>query len=86
MTQGVENVRRIWTPREEVEEITARMEPGSELDSIIRDYLHRVVQQRGPFTLDLDTLNVGKLRMEITGFEPVPGRISGSQVALWVEL
>jgi hypothetical protein len=81
----VEKLRRIWTPEREVEEIFANLDPQTELDSMIRDLLHRVVQQKGPVTLSMDALNVGNLRWEIVHHEPMPGVVGGREVSIWVE-
>ena len=91
MTVGpVEKLRRLWTPDREVREVMARLEPSSELDSIRADFLHRVIEQRGPVTLDLGygarpRLNTGTLRWEIVHHEPRPGVPGRREVALWVE-
>lgn len=82
---AVERLRRIWTPRREVEELFARLDPGSELDSMLRDFLHRALQQCGPVTLGLDEPNRGTLRWEIVHHEPVPGQVGRREVSLWVE-
>jgi hypothetical protein len=81
LTQPVEKLRQIWTPGREVEEITANLEPGSDLDSQIRDLLHRIIQQRGPVTLDLEVKNVGNLRWEVIAH----GLTGRQEISIWVE-
>jgi hypothetical protein len=78
----VEKLRRIWTPEREVEEIFTRLDPGTWLDSIIRDYLHRVIQQKGPVALDLDVRNEGTLRWEVVKHDVPGGR---TEVSIWIE-
>lgn len=85
LTHPIEKLRRIWTPEREVEEVFTNLDPQTRLDSMIRDLLHRTVQQRGPVTLDLDALNVGTLRWEIITHEPSPGIAGRSEVSIWIE-
>jgi hypothetical protein len=80
-----EKLRTIWTPERELDEFFTDLSPQTELDSMIRDYLHRVIQQRGPVILDLDALNVGSLRWEIIHHQPAPGVKGQRQISLWVE-
>lgn len=85
MSQPVEKLRRIWTPEREIEEISASLDPGTTLDSIVRDLLHRTIQQKGPVTLNLDALNAGTLRWEVVTHEPSPGLRGRTEVSIWVE-
>jgi hypothetical protein len=68
-----------------LEELFADLSPGSELDSLLRDFLFKVVQQRGPITLDMDRENRGTLRWEIVSHEPMPGMPGRREVSLWIE-
>jgi hypothetical protein len=86
----VEKLRRIWTPGREVEEVVARLDPQTELDSMIRHILHAIVQQHGTVKIDLGSemdpvLNVGSLRWEIVhGPGPVP-EIRRRELTVWIE-
>jgi len=80
----VERLRELWTPERETAEIEVDDAPQTPLDSMIRDLLHRVIQQKGPMTLTMEQdgapiLNIGALRWEIAG---VPGY---REVSLWIE-
>jgi len=82
--EHVEKIRRIWTPERELIELAVDDAPQTELDSIVRDFLHRHVQQHGPVRLVLErdgeqVLNYGVLRWEIAG---VPGY---REVSIWIE-
>lgn len=85
MTNILEPIRRLWTPKNDIEEVFRDLSPQTELDSILRDFLHRTIQQRGPVTLDLSSLNTGQLRWEVIHHEPQPGIVGGHEVSLWVE-
>ena len=50
----LERLRRIWTPGREIEELVYNLDPRTELDSMVRDFLHRTVQQRGAVTLVIE--------------------------------
>ncbi|HEY1248342.1 MAG TPA: hypothetical protein VGE97_05100 [Nitrososphaera sp.] len=88
----IERLRRIWTPGREIEEVVAQLGPQTELDSLMRDFLHRTIQQKGPVTLDIGSLvdpvmNTGVLRWETIfgpGLEDYPEK-RRRQVSLWVE-
>lgn len=82
---GVERLRQLWTPSSEVEQVKVEDMPQTLLDSMIRDLLHRAIQQKGPVTLKLEEygqsiLNMGTLRWEVAG---IPGY---REVSLWIEL
>jgi hypothetical protein len=51
--QPFEKLRRIWTPDREIEEFKANLNPGSALDSEIRDYFCRIVADQGVVNLDI---------------------------------
>jgi hypothetical protein len=81
---SVERLRQLWTPFAGIEQVEIDDAPQTRLDSMVRDMLHRTIQQKGPFTLKLEqhqqpVLNVGVLRWEIGGF---PGY---REVSLWIE-
>lgn len=88
----IEKLRRIWTPGREVEEVIARLEPQTELDSMIRHILHAIVQQHGPQTIQLGSevepiWNSGILRWETIhgpGPETMP-EIRRRELTVWVE-
>lgn len=89
MNHPVETLREIWTPEREVEELVHKLDPQTELDSQIRDYLHRAVQQVGPMTLllavgDQPVFNTGQLRFEIIEHQPRPGVRGRREVSLWI--
>lgn len=86
----IEKVRQRWSPDREAVEVTMSLEPGTELDSMIRDWLHRVCEQHGPQTVVLgsgaDLLpNTGTLRFEVVTFEASPGVFGRREVSIWVE-
>ena len=88
--RAVERLRQIWTPQSEVAELFADLDPRTELDSMIRDFLHRTIQTNGPTTLLLEiegqpVLNTGTLRWEVIHYEPSPGIPGRREVSLWVE-
>lgn len=85
LTHHIEKLRKIWTPESEIEELFADLNPQTELDSMIRHFLHAIVQQTGPKTVSLDEINVGNLRWEIVNYEPRPGVQGHREVTLWVE-
>ena len=90
MTAVVEKLRRIWTPDSEVEEVVAELSPQTQMDSLIRDWLHRVCEQNGPQTVLLgmgeDLLpTTGMLNFSIVTYEPRPGKSGQREVTIWVE-
>lgn len=88
----IEKLRQIWTPGREIEEVILSLEPQSELDSMIRHFLHAIIQQKGPQTINLGSaenpvLNTGTLRWETIhgpGSEDAP-MLRRRQVSLWIE-
>ena len=88
----VEKLRRIWTPGREIEEVVSQLEPQTELDSMVRDILHRMIEQRGPVTLELGSevdpiFNTGTLRWEIIhgpGHDDYP-ELRHRQISVWIE-
>ena len=86
----IERLRRIWTPGREVEEITHALNPQTELDSMVRDILHKIVQGEGVKTIDLGSeidpnLNTGVLRWEVFhGPGPTP-ELRRRTLTIWVE-
>ena len=90
MKHPVERLRRIWTPGREIVEVVHALDPQTELDSMLRDFLHRALQQKGPVTLLLEfegqTIpNTGTLCWETVHFEPTPGTPGHREVSLWIE-
>ena len=86
----LERLRRIWTPGREIEELVYNLDPRTELDSMVRDFLHRTVQQRGAVTLVIEqhgtpVLNTGHLRWEIVHHEPTPGQLGRREITIWIE-
>lgn len=86
----LERLRRLWTPGREVEELVHEIGPASELDSMLRDWLHRVCEQNGPQTVVLGVggdlrPNTGVLRFEIVHHEPSPGMAGHREVTIWVD-
>lgn len=82
MSDSVERLRRVWTPEREVEEYFNNLDPQTQLDSMIRDLLHRTIQQYGPVTLNLDVMNTGNLRWEVVDHDVPGGR---KEVSIWIE-
>lgn len=88
----VEKLRRIWTPGREIEEVVARLDPATYLDSQIRQGFHLVIQQKGPQTIDIGSeidpvLCAGTLRWEIVhgpGADEAP-ELRRRQLAVWIE-
>lgn len=74
----VETLRRIWTPDREVRELVANLDPATEVDSLIRDFFCRMVQQAGSVRLDMETPNTGDIRWEI-----VTGPTGRREVTIW---
>lgn len=85
MNKAIERLRQLWTPQDEVAELFADLEPGSEVDAMVREFLHAVIQQHGPHTINLDQLNVGMLNWSIVHHEPRPGQPGRREATLWVE-
>jgi hypothetical protein len=87
----VEKLRKIWTPGQEIQELVHELDPGTELDDMLRDWLHRMLQMNGAVTLPLSDdlgrpiLNTGTLRWEIVHYSPRPGVAGRREVTLWVE-
>lgn len=79
MSDAVERTRQLWTPQQEIEEYFADLSPGDVLNSHIRDFLHRVIQQEGPKTLSLNVRNEGNLRWEVVQHG------SRMEVSIWIE-
>jgi hypothetical protein len=86
----IEKLRRIWTPGREIEELVHNLEPQTELDSMIRHFLHAICQQHGPQRVRLGSemqpeLNFGTLRWEIIhGPGPVE-EMREREVTIWIE-
>jgi hypothetical protein len=86
MEPAVEQLRKIWTPGRELEEINEDLSPRTELDSQIRHLLHAIVQQQGrPIQVSLDITNKGFLRWERTTVTGAGGIKTGELVTIWVE-
>lgn len=86
MSAVLERLRQIWTPDSDVEEIVRDLDPQTELDSMIRDLLCRIICQKGPMTLDYSGDNPpGNLRWEIVHHEPRPGIVGRREISIWVE-
>lgn len=77
----VERLRQIWTPRREVEEMMANLEPQTALDSQIRDYFTRIVRRHGSITVSLDEPNTGAVRWEVVSSPP--GLPPHREVTIW---
>lgn len=82
----IERLRRVNSPEREVKEILSRLEdaPVTDLDSLLRDYLCRIVRQKGPITIEMDGPNPGMLRWEEVVYNPIPGQ-QRRMVTLWIE-
>lgn len=81
----VERLRQIWTPNDELSELSMDLEPQSQLDSIIRDLFHRTILQGGPVTVSMDIPNTGMMRWEIVAHQPTPGVIGRTEASIWVQ-
>lgn len=80
----LEALRRIWTPDREVEEITANLDPQSELDSVIREYFSRIMQHAKTVTLDLSEPTHGTVNWEVVAVPNGNGTFR-HQVTIWWE-
>jgi hypothetical protein len=88
----VEKLRRIWTPGREIEEVVARLDPQTELDSMVRHFFTAIVQELGSVKLDLGSeanprLNTGTIRWEIV-HGPAPEErpdLRNREVTIWHE-
>lgn len=78
-------MREIWTPESEVAELFADLDPRTEVDSMIRHFLHATIQQRGPVVIDLGITNVGALNWSIVHHEPRRGVQGKHEASIWVE-
>lgn len=82
LVSPIEKLRRIWTPEKEVYELADKLEPSTELDSLIRDFLCRIMEQRlHSVTLDMSVSNTGNVRWEIVTHE----QSGKQQVTIWWE-
>jgi len=68
--QPVERLRRIWTPEREVYELTGNLDPGSTVDSVIRELFSRMVKQVGAMQIDVTDPVDGFIRWEIVRAGP----------------
>jgi hypothetical protein len=68
--QPVERLRRIWTPEREVYEIIDKIDPGSAVDSVIRELFSRMVKQVGAIQLDVTDPVDGFIRWEVVRAGP----------------
>lgn len=64
--QPVERLREIWTPEREVYEVFDKLEPGTRLDSIVRELFSRTV------------MHVGEIKLDVT--DPVRGYVRWEQI------
>jgi len=77
----VEALRRIWTPEREIDEIFSDLSPGSALDSQIREFFTRIVDQYGTISLDLtDPVPEFDIRWEVVHTTPPNAR---RKVTIW---
>jgi hypothetical protein len=83
----VEKLRRIWTPEREIDEIFSKLEPGSVLDSMIRDFFYRIIDQHHnrSVRISLEGLNYGNIRWEVVRYEPMPGVVRDAEATIWLE-
>lgn len=70
----VEPLRKLITPDKPAVELAADLEPGTELDSLIRDFFTRLVrkielQDEGPIILDLEEINDGFVHWQMVQLE-----------------
>lgn len=73
----VERLRRIWTPDREIYELADKLEPGSQLDSIVRELFSRTIQRVGSIQLDMSHPITGFVRWEEVRAGP------GKVVSVW---
>jgi hypothetical protein len=77
----IEALRKIWTPEREVDQLFSDLSPGTALDSEIRDYFSRIIDQAGSIKLDItDPTPCFNIRWEIV-HTPPPG--SRRYVTIW---
>lgn len=78
----VERLRRIWTPEREVDELFTDLSPRDILDSEIREYFSRIVDQQGTIKLDLtNPVPAFNIRWEIVHFAETNRR----EITIWKE-
>lgn len=80
----IESLRRIWTPEREVEQLTANLDPQTELDSAVREYFSRIIQEAKTVTLDLSGPTHGTVNWEVVSVPNGNGTFR-QQVTIWWE-
>lgn len=60
----VERLRRVWTPDKELYELADKLDPGSELDSKIRELFSRMAMKLGTIEVDTTDPTFGFIRWE----------------------
>jgi len=76
----VERLRRIWTPDKELYERADSLDPGTELDSQIRELFSRIVERVGSIELDVTDPVRGYIR-----WEKISGPDGRSYVTVWYQ-
>jgi hypothetical protein len=72
-TSPIERLRKVATPDREIEEFFADLSPQTRIDSEIRDLFCRIIEQHGPFTVDMERPNTYKINIEKVVYNPAPG-------------
>jgi hypothetical protein len=86
----IERLRQLWTPDNELAEMFADLSPGTELDSMLRDWLHKIVARERSITLNLGSemipvVNTGTIRFEIVHGPGDRPELRSRQVTIWHE-
>lgn len=77
-----ERLRRIWTPKREIEELFDNLAPATELDSQIREYFTRIVMKYGTITLDITEPADERFQVR---WEIVHDALGRRQISIWSE-
>lgn len=62
IVRQIDRVRALWTPNSEVREQVDKMEPATEMDSILRDCLCAIVERERTVTVVMSN-NTGKVNL-----------------------
>jgi hypothetical protein len=78
-----EALRQVWTPGSELEEVMLSLEPATQLDSLIRHWLHAILIKEGPKTIDMTKRLVGTMHHR-TVHGPGP-TFASRESSIWIE-
>lgn len=83
-SEQIESLRKIVSPLNEVEEFFADLSPQQVMDDKIRDLFSRIVEQKGPITIDGETFQSGTIKWEEFVYNPAPG-VFKKMITIWHE-